>query len=76
MKTNKEDFKLSSKTTLGHVNLTISDLGRSLDFYQRAMGFQVHRQEGQTAYLGTGETDLLVLTEHPGAKLIPKRTVL
>ncbi|HKZ69073.1 MAG TPA: VOC family protein [Anaerolineales bacterium] len=62
--------------SLGHVHLTVSDLGRSLAFYQNALGVKVHRREGETVYLGGGQTDLLALTENPGARLYPNRTGL
>ena len=62
--------------SLGHVHLTVSDLVRSLAFYQNALGFKVHRREGETVYLGGGQTDLLALTETTGARLYPNRTGL
>lgn len=46
---------------LGPVYLTVSDLERSLDFYENSLGFQVHRSEDSIAYLGEGDSDLLVL---------------
>jgi catechol 2,3-dioxygenase len=59
-------------TRLGYVHLTVSDLDRSLRFYQESLGFRfsVHRREGNTAYLGAGREDLLVLT---GDKHAPPR---
>jgi catechol 2,3-dioxygenase len=63
-------------TRLGHVHLTVSDLGRSLAFYQGALGFQIHREEGDTAFLGAGRDDLLVLTERPEAIRVPRRSGL
>ena len=54
-------------TTLGYVHLNISDLTKSLPFYQEVLGFQVHRREGDTAYLGAGKADILALTERHGA---------
>lgn len=54
-------------TTLGYVHLNISDLSQSLSFYQEVLGFQVHRRASDTAYLGAGEADILVLTERHGA---------
>ena len=52
--------------TLGHVHLNISDFNQSLPFYQKVLGFQVHRRAGDTAYLGAGKDDILVLTERRG----------
>ena len=63
-------------TRLGHVHLTVSDLERSLTFYQGVLGFQLHRGEGDTASLGAGRDDLLVLTERPGAIRVPHRSGL
>jgi catechol 2,3-dioxygenase len=56
-------------TRIGAVALTISNLDRSLSFYQDVLGFQVQRRTGDTAHLGAGGPDLLVLTQHPGAVL-------
>ena len=63
-------------TTIGAVHLTVSNLDRSLSFYQQALGFIVHRREGDTAHLGVGGPaqqeaggpDLLVLTQRPDAR--------
>lgn len=54
-------------TTLGYVHLNVSDLTQALPFYQEVLGFQVHRREGDTAYLGAGHADILGLTERHGA---------
>ncbi len=59
---------LPSDTTLGYVHLTVSNFDRSLPFYQNALGFRLHRREGNTACLGAGGRDLLVLTERPEAR--------
>ncbi len=72
----REGEKLHPKTSLGFVHLTISDLDHSINFYQRALGFQVRRQVNSTAYLGAGDEDILALTEIPGAKYISRRTGL
>jgi catechol 2,3-dioxygenase len=55
-------------TTLGYVHLTVSDLDRSLAFYQQGLGLKLHRREQGTAYLGAGRAELLVLTERPEAR--------
>lgn len=59
---------LHPDTRLGAVHLTVSDLGKSLPFYQNALGFKLHRREGAQAYLGAGGADLLTLSEKPGAR--------
>lgn len=58
---------LSADLKLGYVHLTVSNLERSLAYYQNALGFRLHRCAGDTAYLGAGGPDLLALTERPGA---------
>ena len=60
---------LPSDLTLGNVNLTVPDLDRSAAFYQNALGFQQHRREAGTAYLGAGGPDLLALTEQRDARV-------
>jgi len=67
---------LASETTLDYVHLTVSDLLRSLDFYQYSLGLQVHRREGKTAYLGAGAHDLVVVTEMSGATKAARTTGL
>jgi catechol 2,3-dioxygenase len=59
---------LPAATTVGAVYLTTSDLERSLDYYGRAVGLTVHSQDGDSASLGVGERELLVLVEEPGAR--------
>ncbi|MEW5987172.1 MAG: VOC family protein [Chloroflexota bacterium] len=54
--------------TIGTVYLTVSNLDRSLGFYQDVLGFRLHRRDDQTAALGTGGPDLLHLSERPGAR--------
>ncbi len=53
----------STPTSLGAVYLTVSNLDRSLKWYQDILGFKVHQREGDSARLGAGRDDLLVLTE-------------
>lgn len=48
---------------IGAVHLTISDLNRSVRFYEAHLGFSVHRRDERAACLGAGGADLLVLTE-------------
>jgi catechol 2,3-dioxygenase len=49
--------------SIGSVHLTISDLARSIRFYQTHLGFLVHRRDDRTAWLGAGGPDLLVLSQ-------------
>lgn len=63
-------------TTLGPVILTVAELNRSLDFYRERLGFKLHRQNGGSAALGAGGTDLLELVEQPGAQKTPRTTGL
>lgn len=55
-------------TTIGSVGLVVSDLNRSLTYYQHNIGMHVHRREVGRAWLGAGGRDLLVLSEQPGAR--------
>ncbi|MEZ5102133.1 MAG: VOC family protein [Thermoleophilia bacterium] len=59
---------LSSATRLGPAHLVVTDLGRSLAFYEGSLGLAVHRREPGAAALGAGGDDLLVLEELPGAR--------
>ena len=54
---------IDPSTRVGDVHLTISDLSRSVRFYESHLGFTVHRRDDRTAWLGAGGSDLLVLSE-------------
>ena len=58
---------LAATTRLGATHLTVSDLDRSLRFYQDSLGLRVHALEDGRARLGAGGEDVLVLVEEPGA---------
>jgi catechol 2,3-dioxygenase len=60
---------------MGPVELTVSDLDRSLDYYRNAIGLGVREQGAGRASLG-GDSDLLVLEEVPGAQPAPRNTGL
>jgi catechol 2,3-dioxygenase len=60
--------KLPATLRLGAVHLTVSDLERSVEFYEDAIGLRVHRREDGVAAMGVGEEDLLVLYEERGAR--------
>lgn len=50
-------------TSVGGVHLTISDLARSIRFYESQLGFELRRRDDRTAWLGAGGPDLLVLSQ-------------
>ena len=60
--------RLPDTLRLGPVHLTVSDLDRSIAFYERALGLQLRRRENDTAALGAGGEDLVVLVEEPGTR--------
>ena len=59
---------ISDDTRLGAVQLTVSDMERSVDYYERDIGLVVRERDAGRAALGTGGEDLLVLVEEPGAR--------
>jgi catechol 2,3-dioxygenase len=61
---------------MGAVHLTVSQLERSLDYWQRQIGLRVHEREGRAASLGTCDEDLVVLHEEAGARPVRGHTGL
>ncbi len=59
---------LPSDLRLGPVHIVVTDLDRSADFYERAIGLRPHSRDGAEATVGTDGADLLVLHEDPHAK--------
>ena len=55
--------KLPAALRLGTVHLTVSDLDRSVAFYEDALGLRLRGREGPVAAMGVGGEDLLVLNE-------------
>jgi catechol 2,3-dioxygenase len=60
----------------GPVHLTVSDLDRSVAYYERAIGLRVLERSGRTARLGAGDVQLLQLDELAGARAAPRATGL
>jgi catechol 2,3-dioxygenase len=60
-------------TTLGRVRIAVSNVDEALAFYQHALGLQLRARHGNTAYLGAGDDDIVVLEQatHPQS---PART--
>jgi len=59
--------EIAPATRMGLVELTVSGLGRSLEYWQRAIGLRVLEREDGRATLGT-DTPLLRFVEEPGAR--------
>jgi catechol 2,3-dioxygenase len=62
-----EGGALSATVRLGPVHLVVTDLERSMRFYEEAIGLPPQGRENGVAALGAGAEDLLVLHEEPGA---------
>ncbi|MCW2993967.1 MAG: Glyoxalase/bleomycin resistance protein/dioxygenase [Conexibacter sp.] len=65
--------ELPATLRLGAVHLAVTDLDRSVAWYQSALGLRVHRHDVDSAALGDGTEDALVLHEDATAKP-PRRT--
>src|SRR3954447_6898088 len=61
---------LPATLALGPVHLTVSDLPRSIEWYERALGLHLHSQDSDHAVteLGDGDNAVLVLHEDRGAR--------
>jgi catechol 2,3-dioxygenase len=59
---------LADATRLGAVHLTVTDLDRSVAFYQDALGLRLHRREDPVAAMGAGGEHLVVLVEEQTAR--------
>ena len=59
---------LPATLRLGPAHLTVTDLDRSVGFYQDAIGLRQQSRDDGVAALGTGGEDLLVLHEDPQAR--------
>lgn len=65
--------ELPATLRLGAVHLTVTELDRSVAWYQAALGLRVHRLDADSAALGAGAQDVLVLHEDSTARQ-PGRT--
>jgi catechol 2,3-dioxygenase len=60
--------EIDAAARMGAVHLAVSDLERSIAYYERAIGLSVRERGAGRALLGAGGEDLLVLVEQPGAR--------
>jgi len=60
--------QIAPATSIGAVHLTVSELERSVFYYQQAIGLSVLEQSEDRAVLGSAANPLLVLVEERGAK--------
>jgi catechol 2,3-dioxygenase len=54
-------------TRLGPVELTVTDLDRTIAFHRDVTGLSLHSRNGARAAMGAGEEDILVFAESPSA---------
>jgi|SRR5687768_14159987 len=68
-------FRLPARTRIGVVRLQVSDLARSLGYYEQVLGFRTLANSAGTATLGAtnSETPILELREKPGVRPVPRR---
>src|SRR5712691_709454 len=59
--------EIAPGTHMGAVELSVSDLDRSLDYWQRVVGLRVLARENGAASLGT-DTELVRFVEEPGSQ--------
>ena len=62
------EAEIAAATRMGPVHLTVADLGRSLEYYETQVGLRALDQSDGSASLGTGQRELLVLVQEPGAR--------
>ena len=58
---------LPATTRMGPVELTVTDLDRSVAWYEQALGLHLHRREADLAAFGAGGEDVVVVVENPSA---------
>jgi catechol 2,3-dioxygenase len=59
--------RLPDDLRFGAIALVVTDLERSVDYYQRRLGMELHARDSSRATLGAGGRRLLELEERPGA---------
>jgi catechol 2,3-dioxygenase len=75
-KGNPLQYAIPTSTKPGHVHYTVADLARQISFYRDILGFRLHWQHEDSAGLGAGGEDLLLLTQVCGARQVRGMTGL
>jgi catechol 2,3-dioxygenase len=68
-------MSIAPATHMGPVELSVGDLGRTLDYWQGVVGLRVLERENGTASLGA-DTELVRFVEEPGARPVDGHTGL
>ncbi len=50
----KDRYKISPKTQIGHIHLTVNNMQKSLRFYRDVLGFEVQQKFGGAVFLSAG----------------------
>lgn len=61
------DYTMDNGLALGAVELTVADLGRSVEYYTRDIGLRLLARDAATARLGVPGRGFVALREHAGA---------
>ena len=71
-------FRLPDETRIGRVQLQVSDLQRSIEYYSGVLGLRVRSGSSGSAELGAygDESPVVILHERPGARPVPRRGLL
>lgn len=71
-------FRLPDETHIGRVRLQISDLDRSVAYYEKVLGMRVIERSASSAQLGPNGEDvvLIELVEKPGVRQVSRRGLL
>src|SRR5512138_1891440 len=63
---------IAPATTIGEVQLLVSNLDRSIQYYRDGLGFELLTHAGDQAFLGAGGRRLVGITQQPGVKPRPQ----
>jgi catechol 2,3-dioxygenase len=71
-------FRLPDETHIGKVRLQVSDLARSVSYYETVLGLRVIDRSDTTAALGPADEDVVILElqEKPGVRQVSRRGLL